>query len=52
MSKTRSSNVKKGTNERRDRSLWWFSEGGNGLFIEKVLVGSSTKERNCYLLPK
>ena len=37
MSKTRSSNVKKGTNERHDRSLWWFSEGKNGLFIEKSI---------------
>ena len=37
MSRTRSSNVKKGTNERHDRSLWWFSEGENGLFIEKSI---------------
>ena len=37
MSKTRNSNVKKGTNERHDRSLWWFSEGENGLFIEKSI---------------
>ena len=37
MSKTRSSNVKKGTNERHNRSLWWFSERENGLFIEKSI---------------